>query len=179
MTHKPPSLFDWKITGPAIGDSFRKLAARSMVKNPVMFVTMVGAILTTVDAGTRVGRFMLQDTLGNVYRPLPAWLTRVNKAVLGLAYFAPEVRRLVRAGVLRPHRRGRVVQDRRPDRRAAGRGRRPRPGRVRCRDADRRADQLLRERRPRAADRTGGCCRSRRTARRRSGAGTRPSAGGR
>ena len=48
MTHKAPSLFDWSIVGPAIGDSFRKLDPRLMVKNPVMFVTMVGAVLTTV-----------------------------------------------------------------------------------------------------------------------------------
>jgi K+-transporting ATPase ATPase B chain len=47
MTHKAPSLFDWKIVGPAIGDSFKKLDPRLMVKNPVMFVTMVGAVLTT------------------------------------------------------------------------------------------------------------------------------------
>src|SRR3974377_2101287 len=47
MTHKAPSLFDWNIAGPAIGDSFRKLDPRLMVKNPVMFVTMVGAALTT------------------------------------------------------------------------------------------------------------------------------------
>ena len=34
--------------GPAIGDSFRKLDPRLMVKNPVMFVTMIGSILTTI-----------------------------------------------------------------------------------------------------------------------------------
>jgi K+-transporting ATPase ATPase B chain len=48
MTHKAPSLFDWNIAGPAIGDAFKKLDPRLMVKNPVMFVTMVGAVLTTV-----------------------------------------------------------------------------------------------------------------------------------
>src|ERR1019366_4557891 len=51
MTHKAPSLFDWNIAGPAIADSFRKLDPRLMVKNPVMFVTMVGAVLTTAGVG--------------------------------------------------------------------------------------------------------------------------------
>jgi K+-transporting ATPase ATPase B chain len=47
MTHKAPSLFDWNIVGPAIGESFKKLDPRLMVKNPVMFVTQIGAALTT------------------------------------------------------------------------------------------------------------------------------------
>jgi K+-transporting ATPase ATPase B chain len=47
MTHKAPSLFDRNIAGPAVGDAFKKLDPRLMIKNPVMFVTMVGAILTT------------------------------------------------------------------------------------------------------------------------------------
>ena len=47
MTSKAPSLFDWNIVAPAIGGSFRKLDPRLMVKNPVMFVTMIGAALTT------------------------------------------------------------------------------------------------------------------------------------
>src|SRR5215469_18032278 len=52
MTHKAPSLFDWKIVGPAIGDAFKQLDPRLMIKNPVMFVTLVGAILTTIGAFT-------------------------------------------------------------------------------------------------------------------------------
>ncbi len=52
MTHKAPSLFDWNIAGPAVVDSFKKLDPRLMIKNPVMFVTMVGAAVTTVDIFT-------------------------------------------------------------------------------------------------------------------------------
>ncbi len=52
MTHKTPSLFDWHIAGPAVGDAFKKLDPRLMVKNPVMFVTLVGAVLTTVEIFT-------------------------------------------------------------------------------------------------------------------------------
>jgi K+-transporting ATPase ATPase B chain len=48
MTQKAPSLFDWKIASPAVGDAFKKLDPRLMIKNPVMFVTLVGAVLTTV-----------------------------------------------------------------------------------------------------------------------------------
>jgi len=48
MTTKSPSLFDWNIVRPAIGDSFKKLDPRLMIRNPVMFVTQVGAVLTTI-----------------------------------------------------------------------------------------------------------------------------------
>ena len=46
--HQAPSLFDWNIIRPAIAGSFIKLNPRLMIKNPVMFVTMIGAVLTTV-----------------------------------------------------------------------------------------------------------------------------------
>jgi K+-transporting ATPase ATPase B chain len=49
MATKSASIFDPKIIWPAIGDSFLKLNPRLMVKNPVMFVTMVGAVICTVD----------------------------------------------------------------------------------------------------------------------------------
>jgi len=47
MTHKAPSLFDRNIAGPAVVDAFKKLDPRLMIKNPVMFVTLVGAAVTT------------------------------------------------------------------------------------------------------------------------------------
>ncbi|MDD9370085.1 MAG: potassium-transporting ATPase subunit KdpB, partial [Acidimicrobiales bacterium] len=42
------SLFDPSIMRAAIGDSFRKLDPRLMVRNPVMFVVWVGSIVTTI-----------------------------------------------------------------------------------------------------------------------------------
>ncbi|MFA5159792.1 MAG: potassium-transporting ATPase subunit KdpB [Candidatus Omnitrophota bacterium] len=45
--HKTHSLFDPKIVWPAILDSFKKLDPREQVKNPVMFVVLIGSIFTT------------------------------------------------------------------------------------------------------------------------------------
>jgi potassium-transporting ATPase ATP-binding subunit len=50
MIQKSVSVFDPKILWPAIGDAFIKLNPRLMVKNPVMFVTLIGAVISTVDA---------------------------------------------------------------------------------------------------------------------------------
>jgi len=46
MSTKTISLFDRGILLQAVGDSFRKLDPRLELKNPVMFVTLIGAILT-------------------------------------------------------------------------------------------------------------------------------------
>jgi potassium-transporting ATPase ATP-binding subunit len=42
------SLFDPAIILPAIGDSFRKLHPRSLIRNPVMFVVEIVSVLTTI-----------------------------------------------------------------------------------------------------------------------------------
>src|SRR5579863_3587057 len=52
---KSKALTDTKILKTAIVDSFRKLHPRTMVKNPVMFVVEVGALLTTIQ--------LVRDTL--------------------------------------------------------------------------------------------------------------------
>src|SRR5213083_703793 len=68
MTQKPASLFDWNIVGPAIVDAFKKLNPRLMIKNPVMFVTMVGAALTTI------GIFTAEPALRGFVAQLAIWL---------------------------------------------------------------------------------------------------------
>jgi K+-transporting ATPase ATPase B chain len=49
MATKARPLFDPAIVVPAIGESFKKLNPFHMWKNPVMFVTEIGAALTTID----------------------------------------------------------------------------------------------------------------------------------
>src|SRR5216117_347952 len=68
MAQKPASLFNWNIVGPAIGDAFKKLNPRLMIKNPVMFVAMVGAALTTV------GIFTAEPALRSFVAQLAIWL---------------------------------------------------------------------------------------------------------
>jgi K+-transporting ATPase ATPase B chain len=58
---KAKPLADKKIVSRAIADSFKKLHPRTMIKNPVMFVVEVGAVLTTIeliaDAARHYGQF--------------------------------------------------------------------------------------------------------------------------
>src|SRR5271155_495646 len=49
LSARKRSLFDLEIVIPAIGESFKKLNPVYMVKNPVMFVTEVGAAVATVE----------------------------------------------------------------------------------------------------------------------------------
>src|SRR5580692_6313698 len=49
MAAKARPLFDPAIVVPAIFESLKKLNPAHMIRNPVMFVTEVGAALTTVD----------------------------------------------------------------------------------------------------------------------------------
>ncbi|HSI14966.1 MAG TPA: potassium-transporting ATPase subunit KdpB [Chthoniobacter sp.] len=67
MAAKSHSIFDPAIVMPAIGEAFKKLNPVTLAKNPVMFVTEVGAVVTTAllfvgDKGASFG-FLVQITL--------------------------------------------------------------------------------------------------------------------
>ncbi len=65
-TTRELSLFDPSIVRPAIWESFRKLSPRQVIRNPVMFVVEVGAVLTSID--------FFRD-LGASHRATPLWFT--------------------------------------------------------------------------------------------------------
>jgi len=67
MSARSVSLFNREIIRQAVGDAFRKLHPKAMVKNPVMFVAEVGAAITTIALFFRSGgessAFVLQISL--------------------------------------------------------------------------------------------------------------------
>ncbi|HEY2477251.1 MAG TPA: potassium-transporting ATPase subunit KdpB [Solirubrobacterales bacterium] len=68
--NQPRSLFDWEILRPALWESVRKLDPRVQVRNPVMFVVEIGAVITSV-------AWLIQvfggESLGGGHEP--AWFT--------------------------------------------------------------------------------------------------------
>ena len=64
---KERSLFDGQILWPAVGESFRKLAPRNVIKNPVMFVVEIGSAITTL-----IG---LRDLIAPTPGSQPLWFT--------------------------------------------------------------------------------------------------------
>jgi K+-transporting ATPase ATPase B chain len=61
------SLFDPEIVQPAVWESFRKLAPRNVIKNPVMFVVEIGSVLTTL--------ILLRDLIAPTSGSQPLWFT--------------------------------------------------------------------------------------------------------
>src|ERR1700681_76594 len=112
MKQNAPSLFDWNIAGPAIVDAFKKLNPRLMVKNPVMFVTMVGAALTTVGIFTtepRLRRFVAQLAIWLWFTVLFANFAEAVAEGRGKAQ-AASLRRARRDTIARRLRNGREVK---------------------------------------------------------------------
>ena len=64
---KERSLFDPIIVRPAVWESFRKLAPRHVIKNPVMFVVEIGSVLTTL--------ILLRDLVIPTAGSQPLWFT--------------------------------------------------------------------------------------------------------
>src|ERR1700687_1720966 len=60
---KSRGLFDREILGQAFGDSFRQMDPRVQMKNPVMFVVLVGTIITFIEAIAHPGIFTWSITV--------------------------------------------------------------------------------------------------------------------
>ena len=107
MSTKAVSLFDREILLKAIADSFRKLDPRHQLKNPVMFVTLVGAILTFFQL------FTSKEPFGYVLQ-IALWLL-FTVLFANFAEAVAEGRGKAQARALRDSRRQLVAHRRRKD----------------------------------------------------------------
>ncbi len=55
--------FDKKLISAAVGDSFRKMSPAKQIKNPIMFIVFIGAVITTVITAVDWSGFNLQISL--------------------------------------------------------------------------------------------------------------------
>jgi K+-transporting ATPase ATPase B chain len=107
MSTKTVSLFDREILRQAVADSFRKLDPRQQIKNPVMFVTLLGAILTFCQL------FTSKEPSGYVLQ-VAFWLL-FTVLFANFAEAVAEGRGKAQARALRASRRQLVAQRRRKD----------------------------------------------------------------
>jgi len=107
MSTKAVSLFDRTILRQAVGDSFRKLNPRQQLRNPVMFVTLLGAILTFFQL------FTTREPRGYVLQ-IALWLF-FTVIFANFAEAVAEGRGKAQARALRASRRQLVARRRRKD----------------------------------------------------------------
>ena len=107
MSTKAVSLFDREILLKAVADSFRKLHPRQQIKNPVMFVTLIGAILTFFQL------FTSKEPFGYVLQ-VALWLL-FTVLFANFAEAVAEGRGKAQARALRASRRQLVAKRRRKD----------------------------------------------------------------
>ena len=107
MSTKAVSLFDRSILRQAVGDSFRKLNPRQQLRNPVMFVTLLGAILTFFQL------FTTREPRGYVLQ-IALWLF-FTVIFANFAEAVAEGRGKAQARALRASRRQLVARRRRKD----------------------------------------------------------------
>ena len=107
MSTKAVSLFDREILLKAVFDSFKKLDPRQQIKNPVMFITLIGAILTFFQL------FTTKEPRGYVLQ-IALWLF-FTVIFANFAEAVAEGRGKAQARALRASRRQLVAQRRRKD----------------------------------------------------------------
>jgi potassium-transporting ATPase ATP-binding subunit len=106
------SLFDPEIVRGAIVDSFRKLHPRTQARNPVMFVVLVGSVLTTVLFFRDLGRSTAEE---NVFAGLVAAFLWFTVLFANFAEAMAEGRGKAQAATLRKTRSETIARRRRAD----------------------------------------------------------------